>query len=924
MALAVGRDEIIGRGEELDAVEMLLVRATSEFAALVFDGEAGIGKSTLLEAALALAQIRGFRVLVARPARAEAELPFGVFGDLFFAASDDILSQLPEPQRRALEVALLRSDPGGAAVDQRVLSVASLGLLRLLAAEMPLLVAIDDAQWIDESSAGVLAFVLRRLRETPVGAILTVRSGMDERPLELVSSIPEMSLERRRVGALSTAALHRLFVARLGRSFPRLVLTKIGAVSGGNPFYALEIGHALVWRGGHVEPGEPLPIPETLESLMRERIGRLPGRTREALVVAGAGIDPTVEMLTAAGVGDPAKALAPAVREGVVSVEGETVRFAHPLLERAALELASPGARRSVHAALAAQARSAEERALHLGQAAEGPDEEAASALELSATRARTRGASVDASALYLRANELTPDRAGEQATARATLAAECMFVEMSEEAQAVAILERQLERAHPGPARAEALSLRAIVMYSQGEPRAGLPLCEQALAEAGTDPLVRGRVLLRLAWLVADVDLPRALELAAEAVDLFDGLDVSPALLGTALLNHVLCALLLVKPFRDDDVARGTTLLALAEPSLDRQFGMSYVHRLARYTDDLDRAIAISEDDVRDESARGVDGAFNHAMLAELHCLRGDWDAAAEHAHAGLAAYETEWSGDRARGLRAAAYVAACAGRIDEARRFADEALELALRSGDDALEALVRHVRAFTALSVGELSEADEDLTLAAALVERIGTRHPARFKLDGDRVEVSVALGALDRADSVVARFERVALAAPTPWTHAVGARCRGLLEAARGDLDASCVALERAIEAHERLPMPFEHARTLLAKGRVHHRRKEKRLAGETLEEAVRIFEALGSPLWAKHARAELERSGPRQRDPDELNETERQVAELAAQGLSNQEIAQRAFLSVKTVEANLTRVYRKLGIRSRAGLARRLS
>ena len=120
------------------------------------------------------------------------------------------------------------------------------------------------------------------------------------------------------------------------------------------------------------------------------------------------------------------------------------------------------------------------------------------------------------------------------------------------------------------------------------------------------------------------------------------------------------------------------------------------------------------------------------------------------------------------------------------------------------------------------------------------------------------------------------------------------------------------------------MPFERARTLLAKGRVHHRRKEKRLADEALGEAVRIFEELGSPLWAERAHAELERAGLRQRDPDELNETERQVAELAAQGLSNQEIAQRAFLSVKTVEANLTRVYRKLGIRSRAGLARRLS
>ncbi len=169
-----------------------------------------------------------------------------------------------------------------------------------------------------------------------------------------------------------------------------------------------------------------------------------------------------------------------------------------------------------------------------------------------------------------------------------------------------------------------------------------------------------------------------------------------------------------------------------------------------------------------------------------------------------------------------------------------------------------------------------------------------------------------------------MEHAGRAAPTPWTLAVGARCRGLLEAARGDLDGAAAALERSLHEHERLPMPFERARTLLATGRVRHRRKEKRLAGDALAEALRLFEELGSPLWAEQARTELARAGLRRRESDELNETERRVAELAAQGLSNQEIAQHAFLSVKTVEANLTRVYRKLGIRSRAGLARRLS
>ena len=227
------------------------------------------------------------------------------------------------------------------------------------------------------------------------------------------------------------------------------------------------------------------------------------------------------------------------------------------------------------------------------------------------------------------------------------------------------------------------------------------------------------------------------------------------------------------------------------------------------------------------------------------------------------------------------------------------------------------------FVALSTGDMHEADLHLSAAGELDEQLGALHPVRTRLDGDRAETAIAVGDIVRAEERVDRLERAGRAAPTPWTLAVGARSRGLLEAARGDLDAAAAALERAVEEHERLPMPFERARTLLAKGQVHHRRKEKKLADFALREALRIFDDLGAALWAERARAEVARVGLRRREPSELNQTERRVAELAAEGLSNQEIARRAFLSVKTVEANLTRVYRKLGIRSRAALARRL-
>ena len=925
MALVAERNEIIGRADALAAAERLLDRVAGGPAALVLAGEAGIGKTTVWNAGRTAAAEQGLRVLVSRPASADAHLPLGALGDLLGAVSPEVLSRLPGPQRRALEVALLRAEPNERDADQRALSVATTGILRELAERSAVVVAIDDVQWIDESSAGVLAFAARRLEGSHIGFLVSLRGGDgDTDPFDLEAALPADAYERLPLGSLSLAALHRLFVSRLGHSFPRLVLLRIHEDCAGNPFYALEIARALIRSGRTLVPGEPLPIPETLDRLTRERIDRLPERTRRALVVAGAAVDPTFEMLAAAGVDDPATSLLPALEDGVVAIESETVRFTHPLLERAALDLVDSHTRRLAHAALAAAVGSAEERAWHLGQAADGPDDEAASALEDSAARARARGASVDASALYLRASELTPDASGGRATARASLAADCLFVDMSDEAQAVTILERQLRRARPGPARADALSLRAMILYYQGQPRSALPLCEQALAEAGDDAVVRGRALLRLAWVAADADLPRGLELTADAVGLLESTEGDPALLSSGLLATS-CAHSCWSRFRASDVERGTRLLGLSGRSLDRQFAESYLHRAGA----LHGRPRPSYRDLGERRPGSV-GARGRRRIQPLHARRASlsgaatWDSAAAEAQAGLAAYENEWVGDRARALRAAALVAAHRGCVEEARQFADEGLELATQAEDDALAAMLLHVRGFAALSLAELLEADESLARAASLVERIGIRHPGRFKVDGDRAEVAIALGDLALGERIVSWLERVGVVAPTPWTLAVGARCRGLLEAAGGDLDAAASALERSVEEHERLPMPFERARTLLAKGRVHHRRKEKRLASETLGEASRIFDELGSPLWAERAHAELDRAGLRQRDPDELNETERRVAELAAQGLSNQEIAQRAFLSVKTVEANLTRVYRKLGIRSRAGLARRLS
>jgi DNA-binding CsgD family transcriptional regulator len=268
---------------------------------------------------------------------------------------------------------------------------------------------------------------------------------------------------------------------------------------------------------------------------------------------------------------------------------------------------------------------------------------------------------------------------------------------------------------------------------------------------------------------------------------------------------------------------------------------------------------------------------------------------------------------------LRGLALVAAHDGRLDEARRWATQGLERAMERGDAILALYHHHILGFVAMATDDWIGADTQLTAAAAMAERISTRHPGRFKLAGDRVEAALALGDLGRAAVIVDLLDEAVRIAPTPWVRAVGARSAAQLAAARGDQDAAAAAFETALAAHDDLPMPFERARTLLAKGRFHRRRKEKRLADETLRAALAIFDELGAPTWVAATRTELGRVGLRPRAPTDLTETERRVAELAATGLSSRQIADRAFLAPKTVGNVLGRVYEKLGIHSRAEL-----
>ena len=919
--------DLIGRAAELAAVDRFLEGTRGGLASLLIGGDAGIGKTAIWRAATDHAIERGARVLRSAPAESEHGLTLGGLTDLVSDVSEDELATLPAVQRHALEIAILRAEPSGQLPDQRTISVATATLLRHLAGDASVVVAIDDAQWLDDTSAAVLAYAIRRLVDRGVGVLLAVRGAPPARTLELVAGVPAERRERLHLGPLPLAALHQLFLARLGRSFARLVLVRIEQASGGNPFYALEIARALVESDPIALPGERLPIPDTLGALVEARIGTLPAATRDALLLAAIAAEPTNDTLRRAVPTAP-DALDPAIQAGIASRDGESIRFAHPLLAQAVIATASGPELRRAHAVLARTATSSDVRARHLAGASEGRSEDVAAALEAAAASARDRGATLDAASLYERAGELTPEAGSPSGTRRAVLAAESLFVDVSEIVQSDAILGAAIAVAPAGPARAEALSLSGVVRYYYGRTPEAVALGEQALAEVGDDPILRAKVLGRTAFLVMQVDLERGNALAADGLRLLEDIggnrDIDPDLHANLLLLHASSELGLVRGLLDDEIDRGQRLITANGRSWEHDGADGIDYGLARQLDQVDRAIAMTERLIRAKSGPGGDDPFNLVSLSGLQVLRGDWAAARLNAEAAIEGYGREGADVfPAWRLRGVALIDAHEGRTDQARAAATEGLELALASGDLALEVYHRAILGFVALSVGDVGEADAQLTTAARVAEASGTRHPGRFKFDGDRVEAALALGEIERAERVVERLEHAASVAPTPWTQAIGARGRGLVHAAKGDLDGALAALERALVEHERLPIPFERARTLLAVGQVHRRRKEKRLANVTLREAVAIFERLGSPLWAERARAELARVGLRPRASEDLTETERRVAELAASGLSSREIAERAFLTPKTVGNVLGRVYGKLGIHSRAELGARI-
>lgn len=901
--------EIVGRKAELASLNAFIGEVEGGAAALVLEGEAGVGKTTLWGAAVEHARARGLTVLSSRPVEAERGLGNVGLGDLLEGVVDDVLSALLTPRRRALQIALLREEASGDPVDRRTLAVAVHDALQLLSDRGPTLIAVDDVQWLDPSSSRALGFALRRLDASPVILLLARRLIEGAHQSELERALPPDRVRRFFVGPLSVGALHRFLRDRLQRSFPRQTLLRIHERSGGNPFFALELASVLP---ADVDPLQPLPVPETVEEVVGARISALPATVREALALAAVVGTASESLLKRAGVATDALDAAVAAR--VIERENGMIRFTHPLLSSVLYDGLGEE-RRAVHARIAEVAQEPVVRARHLALSTDTPDADVARLLDDAATLASDRGAPAATAELAEQALRLTPRNQADERRRRA-LAAAHAHLAAGEWTRARSITTDLLAETR-GPLRAEALVLLAEFHHDN----LAVPLLEEAVREAASHPRLEALIHIRLA-----------------ATERFRK--------GFASARDGTLAALVLADRIDDDVLRFKALaqlswlggmvgdaktpayraraLDLATASGDERLlreANALVWGMLIDASSIDAARARLEQEHRDWQER--DELFDAQVLWELSWLElwaGRWETAAAHA-ARARDIGLQYGVEKNQDFIPSAWVAAHRGQLELARQEAERGLKLC-EEQIGFYPPLLQAVPGLVALWSGDAATGADCLEKADRQAQVLGWGSPDARPWTADYAEALLELGRVDEAVRVIDRWEADATRLGRDRVLAHVTRCRGLVAAARGPVDEATSLLEQAVARHHEVGDVFGRARALLALGMILRRARQKRAARDAIGAALADFEDLGAATWVERARDELGRIGGRTRE-EGLTAAERRVAVLVAAGRTNREVAAQLFLGERTVAGHLTRVYTKLGVRSRTELARRL-
>ena len=904
------RGGLVAREAELDALRRFV--AQEGVAALVLEGPAGIGKTSLWESGVQLARDQGLRVLVARASDAETGMPFAALVDLLEDVDPEELAPLPGPQRNALDVALYRAHPTDA-LQPHAIAVGLLAALRSLAVRGRVLVAVDDSQWLDRASEEALSYAARRLDPAQALFLLARRRGWTS---GLEGAFRAGSVERLSVAPASLGATRHILADRLELRLPHHLLRRVYDATAGNPLFVLEVGRVLASRDGHFF-GVDLPVPDDVEDLLGTRVADLDPAVRRGLLALALDADLRAADLDGL-VG--AETVLRAVTEGVLVTEGGRVRAAHPLLAAAAARTAVPSEREALHRDLAEVVTDHVRRTLHLALATSTPDEELAGALAGAADQAAARGAPVLGAELATHALRLTTP--GSADGVRRLLGLGEHLAVAGEKQRLTELLAGRVADLPPGQPRVTGyLLLTNGVVVDNDDIRR---LMQRALAEAGDDPQLRAPVLAELSRdqaVISVLDVPGADRGAEEAL---------AAAAGGPADDHqlALTALAWTRALRGrpvDDLCEQHRALS-GDPyfarSPERVAGQRFVWRgeVGPARELLTSLMATAE-----ERGQPSPIALHRLHLCELALRTGSWDDAE--------VLLDEWGSSTDSFLlhwpmyeRCRALLAAGRGDPDEARRWGAEAVARAeaTKVRWDWLEA--KRALGLAALLAKDLDAAVRDLSAVWAHTERQGVGDPGAFPVAPDLVEALVDAGEHDQARAVTVRLAEVGRTQDHPWAALAAQRSAAVLAlVGDGYDDAAGAALQGAASAYQQLALAFDHARTLLVLGRAQRRARKWGAAVETLESARAAFADLGSPGWVADAQAELERVGARRAaGAGRLSPTERRVAHLAAEGLSNKEIARTLVVTVNTVEFHLRNTYAKLGLRSRVQLAARLA
>ena len=890
-----------------------------EAVAAVLTGPAGIGKTALWEWTLERAARVGYVVLASRAGIAEAQLPWVGLTDLLRTVAASILAGLPPPQRQALQVVMLQSG-AGEAVEERAVGTALWSVLSALARLDPVLIALDDLPYMDTASAGALRFALRRMEPASRVRLVATARGDGSRPWAPADGLPGDRVLSVGVGPVTVGALFELLAARLAVRLARPVLLRVHATSGGNPLYALELARALDRLEITVRPGAPLPVPTSLDALVAERVASLPpdvleiaAGTAAAWRFTDAGLDPgAVERAVDASL--------VVVDEPAVLGGPRIVRAAHPLVSAAAYAALPVADRRALHQRLSAATDDPVERARHAALAATRADPQVALALDAGVAAALAAGApdiAVELSRLALQHTQADADRA-----ARLDLLADALVRAgdspgaVQAQRQAIALTPAVSQRAR----RRIRLAEMATEVIGWGGAAAELQV---AAAETAADPAVRSEALLTLAAVTDDIALADAS--ATEAVGLLEQADQPDPAVMSGALSQAAGARFRAGRGLDHDMFRRAIELERSYPSrrLSDRADASYA-ALLKYADDLDEAqtrlLALLAEARAAADLSSI--AYSLAHLPHIALWRGQIGRARQFAVEHLdVAEQGSLAAQAGQARHNLGLVMAYEGQLDQAAEMLVSPRDAAMATNWDRHR--VHGALGFIALSRGDPAAAAGHFDRWDTVLTAMHLREPGYSRWHLDYLEALVATGRLADALAFLDHLDGQVASSGRRSAGAVAMTGRAMIHAASGALPEALAAIEPALAWYDSSPLRFDRARTLLIAGRIHRRAKAKRLARDALAEAHREFSAFGAVAWAEQAAAQLARVNLRPPAAGTLTETERRVAELAAAGLTNREVAQQLFLAAKTVEANLARVYRKLGISSRAELGARM-